>query len=190
MPKKSSQTNRATEQQASLLSVLEQRFEQNTNRHVGIRWSKVLAKLEAEKGKLESLRQMEASGGEPDVVGFDKKTGQFTFFDCSPETPVGRRSVCYDREGLESRKEHRPANSAVDMARAMGIELLTEEQYRHLQTLGNFDTKTSSWLMTPKSIRELGGAIFGDFRYGQTFIYHNGAQSYYGVRGFRGCLIV
>jgi hypothetical protein len=190
MPKKSSQTNRATEQQASLLSVLEQRFEQNTNRHVGIQWSKVLAKLDAEKGKLESLRQMEASGGEPDVVGFDKKTGQFTFFDCSPETPVGRRSVCYDREGLESRKEHRPANSAVDMARAMGIELLTEEQYRHLQTFGNFDTRTSSWLKTPKSIRELGGAIFGDFRYGQTFVYHNGAQSYYGVRGFRGCLIV
>ena len=177
-------------QSAEVLSALHARFEKNTNRHQGIAWTKVLAKLEAEPAKLWSLCEMERTGGEPDVVGFDKKAGEYIFYDCSTETPKGRTSTCYDREGLESRKEHKPANNAIDMAAEMGIELLTEEQYRELQTLGEFDLKTSSWLSTPAEVRRLGGAIFGDRRYGRVFIYHNGAQSYYGVRGFRGSLRV
>ncbi|MEQ9412932.1 MAG: DUF4256 domain-containing protein, partial [Cyclobacteriaceae bacterium] len=166
-------------QQKELLSVIKTRFEKNRNRHKGIDWFKVEKKLEAHPDKLWSLHEMEATGGEPDVVGYDKKKGEFLFYDCAEESPKGRRSVCYDREGLESRKEHRTKNSAVDMAVDMGIALLTEEQYRALQQLGTFDTKTSSWLQTPDAIRAHGGAIFGDFRYGQTFVYHNGAQSYY-----------
>ena len=177
-------------QREALLSVLEARFEKNTNRHEGLAWAKVQAKLEANAEKLWSLHEMERTGGEPDVVGHDKQTGGYIFYDCSAESPKGRRSVCYDREGLESRKEHRPENSAVDMAAAMGIELLTEEQYRELQQLGEFDTKTSSWLQTPAAIRKLGGAIFADFRYGHVFVYHNGAQSYYAARAFRGSLRV
>lgn len=173
-----------------LLQILKARFEKNMTRHKGIEWPKVQAKLEADTEKLRSLQEMEATGGEPDVVGFDKKKGEFIFYDCSLETPKGRRSVCYDREALDSRKEHKPANSAVDMATAMGIELLTEEQYRELQTLGKFDEKTSSWVKTPADIRKLDGALFCDRRYGHVFVYHNGAQSYYGVRGFRGCLRV
>lgn len=173
---------------AELLSALQARFEKNTDRHKGIAWVKVLAKLEAEPAKLWSLSEMERTGGEPDVVGFDKKAGEYIFYDCSAETPKGRTSTCYDREGLESRKEHKPANNAIDMAAEMGIELLTEEQYRELQTLGEFDLKTSSWLSTPAEVRKLGGAIFGDRRFGRVFVYHNGAQSYYGVRGFRGSL--
>jgi hypothetical protein len=171
-----------------LLSVLKSRFEKNMNRHKGLEWVKLQTKLEADPEKLWSLDEMEKTGGEPDVVAHDKKTNEYIFFDCSAESPIGRRSICYDREGLESRKEHKPANSAVDMAAAMGIELLTEEEYRELQKLGKFDTKTSSWLKTPSAIRKLGGALFADFRYGTVFVYHNGAQSYYGVRGFRGSL--
>lgn len=174
----------------SLLAALKARFEKHTNRHKGMEWAKVQAKLEASPEKLSSLNEMEKTGGEPDVVGLDKKTGEFIFYDCVADSPNGRRSICYDREGLESRKEHKPANSAIDMAVAMGIELLTEEQYRELQKLGPFDTKTSSWLKTPPEIRELGGAIFGDCRFGRVFVYHNGAQSYYGGRGFRGSLRV
>ena len=177
-------------QREELLKTLKARFEKNMNRHKGLEWAKVLAKLEANTEKLWSLNEMERTGGEPDVVGQDKKTGEFVFVDCSAETPKDRRSVCYDREGLESRKEHRPENSAVDMAVAMGIELLTEEQYRELQKLGEFDLKTSSWLSTPPEIRKLGGAIFGDRRFGRVFIYHNGAQSYYSGRAFRGSLRV
>jgi hypothetical protein len=177
-------------QRAELLNTLEARFVKNRNRHKGLEWAKVQAKLEANNEKLWSLNEMERSGGEPDVVGHDKKTGEYIFFDCSAESPEGRRSVCYDREGLESRKEHKPENNAIDMAAAMGIELLTEEQYRELQKLGNFDTKTSSWVKTPSEIRKLGGAIFADFRYGNVFVYHNGAQSYYGARAFRGSLRV
>ncbi|RYZ14474.1 MAG: DUF4256 domain-containing protein, partial [Sphingobacteriales bacterium] len=158
--------------------------------HKGIAWSDVLKRLEGHQEKLWSLAEMEETGGEPDVVGVDKNTGEFLFFDCAAESPKGRRSVCYDREGLESRKDHPPKNSAIDMASEMGIELLTEAQYRELQHLGPVDTKTSSWLLTPGNIRSLDGAIFGDFRYGQVFIYHNGAQSYYAARGFRGCLRV
>lgn len=173
-----------------LMQILQSRFEKNMQRHKGINWKDVAARLGAKPAKLAALESMESTGGEPDVVDYNKKTGEYIFFDCSPETPAGRRSVCYDREGLESRKEHRPANSAIDMASELGIEMLTEEQYRQLQQLGPFDTKTSSWLKTPESIRELGGAIFGDHRYGQVFIYHNGAQSYYAVRGFRGALHV
>lgn len=180
----------SAEQQTALLTTLKARFEKNKNRHKGLDWAKVQARLEEYPDKLVSLHEMEQTGGEPDVVSHDKKTGEITFFDCSPETPKGRRSICYDREGLESRKEHPPANNAIDMAAAMGIEMLTEEQYHELQTLGIFDTKTSSWLKTPSSIRDLGGAIFGDHRYGKVFIYHNGAQSYYGVRAFRGALKV
>src|SRR5690349_21939564 len=179
-----------TNQQDELLSILKSRFEKNIHRNKGIDCKKVKARLEKRKEKLWSLNEMEATGGEPDVVGQDKKSGEFIFFDCSEETPKGRRSLCYDRDGLESRKEHRPENSAVDMAFDMGIELLTEEQYMDLQKLGNFDSKTSSWLKTPAEIRELGGAISGDFRYGRAFIYHNGAQSYFGSRGFRGVLKV
>lgn len=177
-------------QREELLKTLKARFDKNMTRHKDIEWAKVQTKLEANPEKLRSLQEMETTGGEPDVVGFDKKTGEFIFYDCSPETPKGRRSVCYDREALNSRKEHKPANSAIDMATAMGIELLTEEQYRELQTLGKFDKKTSSWVKTPADIRKLDGALFCDRRYGHVFVYHNGAQSYYGVRGFRGCLRV
>jgi Protein of unknown function (DUF4256) len=173
-----------------LLKALKTRFGKNMNRHKGIEWAKVQVRLEANTEKLRSLNEMEKTDGEPDVIGHDKKTGEYIFYDCSAESPVGRRSICYDREGLESRKENRPENNAVDMAAAMGIELLTEEQYRELQKLGNFDSKTSSWLKTPAEIRKLGGAIFADFRYGNVFVYHNGAQSYYAARGFRGALRV
>jgi len=173
-----------------LLRALKARFEKNMNRHKGVDWAKVQAKLEADAKKLWSLSEMERTGGEPDVVGFDKKTGEYIFFDCSTESPTGRRSLCYDREALESRKEHKPKNNAIDMAAAMGIELLTEEQYRELQKLGSFDTKTSSWITTPSEIRKLGGALFCDFRYGTLFVYHNGAESYYAARGFRGSLRV
>jgi hypothetical protein len=169
-----------------LLSALKTRFEKNMDRHKSVKWADVKAKLEADAGKLWSLSEMERTGGEPDVVGFDKKTGEYYFFDCSAESPKGRRSVCYDREALEARKEHKPADSAVNMADAMGIELLTEDQYRELQKLGNFDTKTSSWVKTPSEIRKLGGAIFCDRRYDTVFTYHNGADSYYAARGFRG----
>jgi hypothetical protein len=173
-----------------LVRVLKARFEKNMNRHLGLEWTRIQARLDADTGKLWSLNEMERTGGEPDVVGHDTKTGDYIFFDCSAESPGGRRSVCYDREGLESREEHRPKNSAVDMAAAMGIELLTEGQYRELQKLGNFDTKTSSWVKTPPDIRKLGGALFCDRRYGAVFVYHNGAPSYYAVRGFRGSLRV
>ena len=178
------------EQGEELLRALKARFEKNMNRHEGLEWAKVQAKLEANPEKLWSLYEMERSGGEPDVVGHDKKTGETIFYDCSAESPEGRRNVCYDREALEARKEFKPKDSAMDMAAAMGIELLTEEQYRELQELGNFDTKTSSWLKTPSEIRKLGGAIFADRRYEHVFVYHNGAGSYYGVRGFRGSLRV
>ncbi|HEX8567698.1 MAG TPA: DUF4256 domain-containing protein [Pyrinomonadaceae bacterium] len=178
------------EQREELLRALKARFEKNINRHKNLEWAKVQAKLEANTEKLWSLGEMERTGGEPDVVGFDEKTGEYIFYDCSAESPKGRRSVCYDREAHEARKEHKPENNAVDMAAAMGIELLTEEQYRELQKLGNFDTKTSSWVKTPSDIRDLGGALFGDFRYGNVFVYHSGAQSYYGVRAFRGSLRV
>ena len=181
-------------QREELLSVLKNRFEKNRNRHKGVEWAKVQAKLQATTEKLWSLNEMERTGGEPDVVGHDKKTDEYIFYDCSAESPAGRRSICYDREGLESRKEHRPENNAVDMAADMGIELLTEEQYRELQSRQmageNFDTKTSSWLKTPSEVRKLGGAIFADFRFGIVFVYHNGAQSYYGGRAFRGSLRV
>jgi hypothetical protein len=174
----------------ALLGALKTRFEKNGYRHAGLQWEEVQAKLEANPQKLWSLHEMERTGGEPDVVGQDRETGETIFYDCSAESPAGRRSVCYDREGLESRKEARPANNAVDMAAAMGIALLTEEQYRELQQLGEFDVKTSSWLQTPAAIRKLGGALYGDRRYGRVFVYHNGAQSYYGARGFRGALRV
>lgn len=178
------------QQREELLGTLKARFEKNMDRHKGLEWGKVQARLEADTEKLWSLNEMERTGGEPDVVGYDKKTGEYIFYDCSTESPKGRRSVCYDREGLESRKEHKPESNAIDMAAAMGIELLTEEQYRELQRLGNFDTKTSSWVRTPPDIRKLGGALFCDRRYGNVFVYHNGAQSYYAARGFRGSLRV
>jgi len=178
------------EAQQELISVLKTRFEKNKNRHTDLEWAQVQAKLEAKPEKLWSLDEMERTGGEPDVVGYDKTTDEYTFVDCAAESPAGRRSICYDREGLESRKEHRPENSAIDMAAEMGIDLLTEDQYRDLQKLGSFDKKTSSWLKTPEPIRKLGGAIFGDFRYGHVFVYHNGAQSYYGARAFRASLRV
>ncbi len=178
------------EQRKELLNTLKARFEKNMNRHKGLEWAKVQAKLEGNTEKLWSLNEMERTGGEPDVVGHDKKTGEYIFYDCSAESPKGRRSVCYDHEALESRKEHKPENSAIDMTAAMGIELLTEEQYRELQKLGNFDTKTSSWIITPADIRKLGGAIFCDRRYDNVFVYHNGAESYYAARGFRGSLRV
>jgi hypothetical protein len=177
-------------QREELLRALKARFEKNMNRHKGLDWAKAQAKLEANTENLWSLNEMERTGGEPDVVGYDKKTGEFIFYDCSAESPKGRTSVCYDREALEARKEFKPKDSAMNMAAAMGIELLTEEQYRELQNLGNFDTKTSSWLKTPSEIRKLGGAIFADRRYDHVFVYHNGAESYYGVRGFRGSLRV
>ena len=179
-----------TKQREELLRALKTRFEKNMNRHKGLEWAKVQAKLEANTEKLWSLNEMERTGGEPDVVGYDKKTGEYIFHDCSAETPKGRRSLCYDREALESRKEHKPKDSAMNMATAMGIEILTEDQYRELQNLGNFDTKTSSWLKTPSAIRKLGGAIYADRRYDHVFVYHNGAPSYYAVRGFRGSLRV
>ena len=173
-----------------LISVLKARFEKNINLHKGVEWAKVKAKLETNTEKLWSLNEMERTGGEPDVVGHDNKTGEYMFYDCSAESPKGLRSVCYDREALESRKENKPENSAIDMVADMDIELLTEEQYRELQKLGNFDTKTSSWVKTPSEIRKLGGAIFADFRYGNVFVYHNGAESYYAARGFRGSVRV
>ena len=177
-------------QREELLSALKSRFEKGMHRHKGIEWTQVQAKLEAAPEKLWSLNEMERTGGEPDVVGHDKKTGEYIFFDCSAQSPAGRRSLCYDREGLESRKEHQPENSAIDMAAAMGVELLTEEQYRELQKLGDFDTKTSSWVKTPADIRKLGGALFADRRYGAVFVYHNGAAAYFGGRGFRSSLTV
>jgi hypothetical protein len=186
----SSRKELSPEQHEHLLKALKARFEKNMSRHEGLEWAQVQARLEANPERLWSLNGMERTGGEPDVVGHDKTTGEYVFYDCSGESPNGRRSLCYDREALESRKEHKPENSAMDMAAAMGIEILTEGQYRELQKLENFDTKTSSWLKTPADIRELGGAIFGDFRYGHVFVYHNGAESYYAARGFRGSLRV
>lgn len=180
----------APEQRDEIIRILRARFETNMIRHAGIEWSSVLARLEAYPAKLWSLHEMERTGGEPDVVGKDEKTGSYVFYDCSAESPTGRRNLCYDREALESRKENKPESNALDMAADMGIEILTEEQYRELQFFGNFDTKTSSWLKSPVSIRKHGGALFGDLRYGRVFVYHNGAQSYYSARGFRGSLIV
>src|SRR5438067_5162606 len=178
------------EQRGELLRTLKARFEKNMNRHHGLQWTAVQARLEANPERLWSLHEMERTGGESDVVGHDKKTGEYIFYDCSAESPKGRRSLCYDGEALQSRKEHKPENNAIDMAAAMGIELLTEEQYRELQQLGNFDAKTSSWVKTPSDIRKLGGAIFCDRRYGHVFVYHNGAESYYAARAFRGSLRV
>jgi len=180
------------EQPDELIRILKARFEKNTIRHAGLDWVEVMAKLNSpsNREKLRSIAEMERTGGEPDVVGFDKKTGEFIFYDCSAESPAGRRSLCYDSEALESRKENKPKNSALGLAAAMGIDLLTEDQYRELQKLGNFDTKTSSWVKTPPEIRKLGGAIFCDRRYNQVFVYHNGAESYYAARGFRGSLRV
>ena len=184
----------SSKQFEDLLNTLKARFEKNTKRHKGLEWAKVQAKLEAcltrKPGKLWSLSEMEKTGGEPDVTGYDKKTDEYIFYDCSAESPAGRRSLCYDREALDSRKENKPENSALDMAAAMGIELLSEEQYRELQQLGNFDMKTSSWIKTPPEIRKLGGALYCDFRYDKVFVYHNGASSYYAARGFRGALRV
>jgi len=180
----------SAEQRQELLRALKVRFETNLNRHKGLEWPQIQAKLEANVEKLWSLHEMERTGGEPDVVGHDRNTGEYIFYDCSAESPNGRRSLCYDREALESRKEHKPADNAMDMASAMGIELLTEEQYRGLQKVGNFDTKTSSWVKTPSDIRKLGGALFCDRRYNTVFLYHNGADSYYAARGFRGSLRV
>jgi len=185
----------SAEQSSALINILKDRFEKNPNRHKNLEWAKIQAKLEANPEKLWSLNEMERTGGEPDVlvpiaIGNDTNTGEYLFYDCSPESPKDRRSVCYDREALESRKENKPKNSAVTMASEMGIELLTEEQYRELQQFGNFDTKTSSWIQTPAEIRKLGGALFCDFRYNTVFVYHNGAESYYAARGFRGLLRV
>jgi hypothetical protein len=177
-------------QHKELLDALKVRFDKNMNRHIGIEWAKVPAKLEAHPEKLWSLNEMETTGGEPDVVGYDKKTGEYIFFDCSEESPKGRRSLCYDRVALDTRKENKPAGCAMDLATTMGVELLSEEQYRELQQLGKFDLKTSSWVKTPEAIRKLGGAIFCDRRYGTIFMYHNGAESYYAARGFRGSLRV
>jgi hypothetical protein len=178
------------EQREELLRALKARFEKYMNRHKDLEWARVQTKLEANAEKLWSLNEMEITGGEPDVVGYDKETDEYIFCDCSAESPKGRRNVCYDHEGMESRKENKPENNAIDMAAAMGVELLTEEQYRELQKLGNFDTKTSSWVKTPSDIRKLGGALFADRRYDNVFVYHNSAPSYYGVRGFRGSLRV
>jgi hypothetical protein len=190
---KKNQSNKkelSPEQREKLLRALKARFEKNLNRHKGLEWAKVQAKLAAHPEKLWSLHEMERTGGEPDVVGRDQKTGEYIFYDCSAESPAGRRSLCYDREALEARKEHKPKDNALDMAAALGVELLTEEQYRGLQKLGDFDTKTSSWVKTPAQIRKLGGALFCDRRYDTVFVYHNGAESYYGARGFRGSLRV
>lgn len=180
----------SSSQQHEIISLLKTRFEKNMKRHKGIDWTKVQTKLEANADKLWSLNEMEITGGEPDVVGFDKKTNEYIFYDCAAESPKGRRSVCYDHEALEKRKEHKPENSAIEMAKDMGIELLTEEQYRELQQLGEFDLKTSSWIVTPAAIRKLNGALFCDRRYDNVFVYHNGAESYYAARGFRGSLRV
>lgn len=180
------------EQREALLKTLKVRFEKNMNRHEGLEWAKVQAKLDLDSAvkKLWSLQEMESTGGEPDVVGFDENTGEYIFYDCSAESPNGRRSVCYDGEALKARKENKPKDAALDLAAVMGIEILTEEEYRSLQNLGTFDTKTSSWIKTPPDIRKLGGAIFADFRYGYVFVYHNGADSYYAARGFRGAIRV
>ncbi|MHA6533697.1 DUF4256 domain-containing protein [Paenibacillus sp. BAC0078] len=178
------------EQKEALLGVLQARFEKNMNRHEGLEWAKVQLKLEANHDKLWSIHEMERTGGEPDVVGYNEEAGEYILYDCSAESPKGRRSICYDGEALNARKQNKPENSAIQMSADMGIELLTEEQYRELQKLGSFDTKTSSWIKTPSDIRKLGGAIFADFRYGHIFVYHNGADSYYGARGFRGSLRV
>lgn len=185
-------TKRSLSQQQikDILSVLKNRFEKNTNRHLNLEWKKLQKKLETNIEKLWSLHEMERTGGEPDVIRYDQKTKEYIFYDCSPESPKERRSLCYDQKALESRKENKPKNGALEMANAMGINLLSEEQYRELQSFGNFDTKTSSWILTPTKIRELGGALFADFRYDEVFIYHNGAESYYAVRGFRGSLRV
>ena len=180
----------STDQQEALLSILETRFEKNMQRHKGLEWNNVLEKLQANPDKLASIDEMERTEGEPDVVGYDEKTGEYIFYDCSAESPKGRRSICYDHEALEKRKEHKPADSALNMAEEMGIKILTEEQYKELQKLGKFDSKTSSWIDTPSDIRKLGGALFSDFRYNTVFVYHNGADSYYAARGFRGSLRV
>lgn len=177
-------------QQTELLAILKSRFEKNPNRHLDLEWNKIQEKLEANPNKLWSINEMERTEGEPDVVGYDKETDEYIFYDCSTETPKGRRSLCYDKEALDARKEFKPENNVIDMANSMGIELLSETEYRHLQQLGKFDLKTSSWIKTPSEIRKLGGALFADFRYETVFVYHNGAQSYYGVRGFRGSLRV
>jgi hypothetical protein len=190
---KSNQSNKrelSPEQSKELLGILKARFEKNMNRHEGLGWAKVNAELEGNPEKLWSLNEMERTGGEPDVVGHDQKTGEYIYYDCSVESPKGRRSLCYDREALESRKEHKPADNAMEMAATMGVDLLTEEQYRELQKLGEFDTKTSSWVKTPSHIRKLGGALFCDRRFDTVFVYHNGAESYYAARGFRGCIRV
>jgi hypothetical protein len=189
-PLKGNKKELSPEQRKELLSALKARFEKNMHRHKGLEWAQVQAKLEANAEKLRSLSEMERTGGEPDVIGQDKKTGEYIFYDCSAESPNGRRSLCYDREALESRKENKPKGNAVDMAAAIGIELLTEEQYRELQKLGNFDAKTSSWVKTPSDIRKLGGALFCDRRFDTIFVYHNGAESYYAARAFRGSLRV
>lgn len=180
----------SAKQAREIIDILSARFEKNRHLHHGIQWADVAKRLEGNPQKLWSLSEMETTGGEPDVVSYDKSTGEYSFYDCSPESPKGRRNLCYDREALNARKEHKPQNSALDMAAAMGIELLTEEEYLYLQSLANFDGKTSSWLKTPGKVRDLGGAIFGDFRFGRVFIYHNGAESYYAARGFRGSLRV
>ena len=189
-PVKTKKNELSSEQQKELLGVLKTRFEKNRNRHQGLEWAKVQAKLEADSGKLWSLSEMERTGGEPDIVGHDKRTGEYIIYDCGEESPKARRSLCYDREALDSRKENKPKSSAVEVAAAMGIELLTEEQYRELQKLGNFDLKTSSWVKTPSNVRTLGGALFCDRRFDTVFVYHNGAESYYAARGFRGWLRV
>ena len=191
MNKAKSNTNGLSlQQREALLKILKLRFEKNKNRHKVLQWDKIQQRLEDSPGKLWSLNEMELTGGEPDVIGYDKKTDEYIFYDCSQESPNGRRSLCYDREALESRKEHKPKDSALNLAASMGIELLTEEEYRQLQELGNFDTKTSSWVRTPADIRTLGGAVFCDRRYNHVFLYHNGAESYYAARGFRGSLRV
>lgn len=178
------------QEREELLKLLKSRFDKNMNRHKGLDWTKIQAKLEANPEKLWSLNQMESTGGEPDVIGHDKKTGEYIFYDCSPETPKGRRSICYDGEALEARKEHKPHDSAIEMANEMGIQILSEEEYREFQNLGNFDTKTSSWIKTPAEVRKLGGALFVDRRFNKVFTYHNGAESYYAGRGFRGSIRV